>query len=48
MFKFKPMHLDFMYNYARDLIDKFGYASLFETRQDENASGVITVTACKP
>ena len=25
MLKFKPMHLDFMYNYAKELIDMFGY-----------------------
>ena len=27
--KFKPEHLEYMYNYARDLIDRFGYTSLF-------------------
>lgn len=42
MLKFKPMHLDFMYEYARELIDKFGYEQLFQTRQQENAAGVIT------
>ena len=30
-----------MYNYARDLIDRFGYTELFRTRQEENANGVI-------
>ena len=25
MAKFKPMHLDFMMNYAQELIEKFGY-----------------------
>ena len=25
MAKFKPMHLDFMFNYAQELIEQFGY-----------------------
>jgi len=43
--KFKSEHLEYMYNYAKDLIDRFGYTSLFQTRQSENASGVISTTA---
>lgn len=29
MAKFKPEHLEYMYNYAKALIDKFGYTALF-------------------
>ena len=48
MAKFKPIHLDYMFNYAQELIEKFGYQELFQTRSSENASGVITVTSCHP
>lgn len=29
MAKFQPIHLDFMYNYARELIEKFAYQQFF-------------------
>jgi len=31
-----------MFNYARDLIDQFGYSELFKTKHEENASGVTS------
>ena len=39
--KFKPEHLEYMYNYARDLIDRFGYTQLFALNQEANAVGVV-------
>ena len=39
--KFKPEHLEYMYNYARDLIDRFGYTQLFTLNQEVNAVGVV-------
>ena len=46
MLKFKPMHLDFMFNYAQELIEKFGYQELFQTKAAEDGSGVIV--SCHP
>ena len=37
MLKFKPMHLDFMYSYAQELIQKFGYQDLFQTKPSNDA-----------
>ena len=46
--KFKALHLDFMYNYAKDVIDKFAYAEFFQTMKTEaDSAGVVkTVPAC--
>ena len=44
MLKFKPEHLEYMYNYARELIDRFGYSELFRTRTEENAMGVVNTS----
>lgn len=48
MAKFKALHLDFMYNYAKDVIDKFAYAEFFQTMKTEaDSAGVVkTVPAC--
>ena len=48
MAKFKPMHLDFMFSYAQELIEKFGYQELFETKSHINASGAASIISCHP
>ena len=41
MAKFKPMHLDFMFSYAQELIEKFGYQDLFQTKPASDGSSAI-------